>query len=79
VSWDIDRTAQAVQRARIAWLVAAGGWVCALVASTALALLMPLKTVQPYVIRVDNTTGIVDIVPMYAGRPRLAKRSRGTC
>jgi type IV secretion system protein VirB8 len=66
-SWDTDRAAQTIQRARIAWMVAAGGWVCAVIVSVALALLMPLKTVQPYVIRVDNSTGIVDIVPMYAG------------
>jgi type IV secretion system protein VirB8 len=73
VSWDIDRTAQTIQRARIAWGVAGAGWLCALAASAALALMMPLKTVEPYVIRVDNTTGIVDIVPMYAGRAEIGE------
>ncbi len=34
----------------------------------ALALLMPLKRVDPFVIRVDNATGVVDVVPVYAGR-----------
>ena len=28
----------------------------------AVAMLTPLKTVEPYVIRVDNSTGIVDVV-----------------
>jgi type IV secretion system protein VirB8 len=28
---------------------------------------MPLKRVDPFVIRVDNTTGIVDVVPAYDG------------
>jgi type IV secretion system protein VirB8 len=26
---------------------------------------MPLKTVRPFVVRVDNTTGVVDVVPGY--------------
>jgi len=72
-SWDIDRTAQTIQRARIAWIVATGGWVCAVLAGVAIALMMPLKTVEPYVIRVDNSTGIVDIVPMYAGRAEIGE------
>lgn len=72
-SWDIDRSAQTVQRLRIAWLVAIAGWGCAVSVSVALGLLMPLKTVEPYVIRVDNSTGIVDIVPMYAGRADISE------
>jgi type IV secretion system protein VirB8 len=31
-------------------------------------MLMPLKRVDPFVVRVDNSTGIVDVVPVYAGR-----------
>jgi type IV secretion system protein VirB8 len=72
-SWDIDRSAQTVQRMRIAWLVAIAGWGCAVSTCIALMLLMPLKTVEPYVIRVDNSTGIVDIVPMYAGRAEISE------
>ena len=73
VSWDIDRTAQAIRRARMAWVVAGAGWTCAVAVSVALALMMPLKTVEPYVIRVDNSTGIVDIVPMYAGHAEMGE------
>ena len=73
VSWDIDRTAQTIRRTRIAWIMAGAGWACAVAASVALALMMPLKTVEPYVIRVDNSTGIVDIVPMYAGRAEIGE------
>lgn len=72
-SWDIDRAAQAIGRARIAWGVAGLGWISAIAASVSLALLMPLKTVEPYVIRVDNSTGIVDIVPMYAGHAEMGE------
>jgi type IV secretion system protein VirB8 len=73
MSWDIDRAAQGIGRTRIAWAVAGLGWLCAIGASAALALMMPLKTVEPYVIRVDNSTGIVDIVPMYAGHAEMGE------
>jgi type IV secretion system protein VirB8 len=29
---------------------------------------MPLKRVEPFVIRVDNSTGVVDVVPVYTGQ-----------
>lgn len=66
-SWDADRVGQWRDRARTWCWVAGGGWVCAVAASAALAMLMPLKQVEPFVIRVDNTTGIVDVVPEYTG------------
>jgi type IV secretion system protein VirB8 len=67
-SWDADRVAMQRRSARIAWWVAGAGWVAALTVALALILLMPLKRVEPFVIRVDNTTGLVDVVPVYAGR-----------
>ena len=72
-SWEMDRAAQAIRRARVAWSMAVAGWVCAVLIAVCLALLMPLKTVEPYVIRVDNATGIVDIVPMYAGHAEIGE------
>ena len=66
-SWDADRAAQARRSARTAWWVAGAGWSCAVASAFALALLMPLKRVDPFVVRVDNSTGIVDVVPVYAG------------
>lgn len=66
-SWDSDRAAQTKRNARVAWLVAAAGWLCAMASAAALAILMPLKSVEPFVVRVDNSTGIVDVVPVYAG------------
>ena len=47
-------------------------------AIAALVLLMPLKRVEPFVIRVDNTTGVVDVVPVLAGEAEIPSRSRGT-
>jgi type IV secretion system protein VirB8 len=66
-SWDLDRIAQSRRSARVAWRTAAAGWLCAVASSGALLLLMPLKRVDPFVIRVDTSTGIVDVAPVYAG------------
>jgi type IV secretion system protein VirB8 len=67
-SWDADRIAQYRRSARTAWWVAGAGWLCAVATAMALVMLMPLKRVDPFVVRVDNSTGIVDVVPVYAGR-----------
>ena len=72
-SWDADRDAQRARAAVAAWRVAAAGWLCAVASSVALALLVPLKRVEPYLIRVDNTTGVVDVVPAYAGHAALGE------
>ncbi len=66
-SWDADRAAQLRRVARIAWWVAGAGWFCAVASSAAILLLMPLKRVEPFVVRVDSSTGVVDVVPVYAG------------
>jgi type IV secretion system protein VirB8 len=70
-SWDADRRALKIRSERIAWAVAAAGWLCAILATFALMLLTPLKRVEPFVVRVDNSTGIVDVVPVYAGSAEM--------
>lgn len=70
-SWDADKSASLGRSARTAWKVAGAGWVCAVTSCAALLALMPLKTVEPFLIRVDNSTGIVDVVPVYAGHVRM--------
>lgn len=72
-SWDADRLAQTVRSAAIAWRVAAAGWLCAIGCVAALVLLMPLKRVEPYLIRVDKTSGVVDVVPRFSGRTPLGR------
>jgi len=67
ISWDDDRVVESQRSTRVAWRVAAAGWVCAVTGGASLLLLMPLKRVEQLVIRVDNATGIVDVVPVYAG------------
>jgi type IV secretion system protein VirB8 len=66
-SWDADRIAERRRTTRLALAVAGAGWVTVLALAGALALLMPLKHVEPFVVRVDNSTGIVDVVPVYHG------------
>src|SRR6202166_4955104 len=66
-SWDADRVAMQRRAARQAWWVAGAGWICTMMLGLAIMLLMPLKRVEPFVIRVDNTTGLVDVVPVYVG------------
>jgi len=70
-SWDADRAAQGRRTLRIAWVMAGAGWLCALTVAAALMLLMPLKRVEPFVIRVNSTTGVVDVVPVFAGKVEM--------
>lgn len=61
-SWEIDRLTRIAKSERRAWIVAGASIVTTVLSLIALAAITPLKTVEPYVIRVDNTTGNVDIV-----------------
>jgi type IV secretion system protein VirB8 len=67
VSWDADRLRQGRRTVRLALGVASAGWLAVIVLAAALMLLMPLKRVEPFVVRVDNATGVVDVVPVYSG------------
>ncbi|TCM52616.1 type IV secretion system protein VirB8 [Rhizobium sp. PP-F2F-G48] len=60
--FDQDRLLRVERSARMAWGVAVAAGVIAALAVFSVAALTPLKTVEPFVIRVDNSTGIVDVV-----------------
>jgi type IV secretion system protein VirB8 len=66
-SWDADRRALECRSRRTAWIIASIAVFTTCMAIAALLLMVPLKRVEPYVIRVDNTTGVIDIVPPYVG------------
>ena len=51
--WDQDRLASALRSRRLAWTAAGAAALLATAATAAVALLAPLKTVEPFVIRVD--------------------------
>jgi type IV secretion system protein VirB8 len=60
--WEADEVARARRSEQRAWVVAATGMATGLAACVAVALLTPLKTVEPFVVRVDKNTGATDIV-----------------
>ena len=61
-SWDTSRTLQAERSERRAWMVAGAFGVGFLASCTVIAIMLPLKETTPYVVRVDNATGVPDIV-----------------
>lgn len=60
--WEASRTQSIEKSEQRAWYVAYGAVGVAVLSWLAIVLMMPLKETIPYVIRVDNTTGITDIV-----------------
>jgi type IV secretion system protein VirB8 len=66
--WDQDRAQAERRSARRAWLIAGVASAVALTAVAAVAALTPLKSVEPFVIRVDNASGVVDVVPALDGK-----------
>lgn len=70
-SWEQDRLASALRSKRLAWTVAACAGVLALAAVGAVAALTPLKTVEPFVVRVDRSTGAVDVMTGLKGADHL--------
>ena len=65
-SWADDRVAAAARLTRIAWIVAGATGSVAAALAIALVLLLPLKTVQPYVVTVDRQTGTVQLATTLA-------------
>jgi type IV secretion system protein VirB8 len=58
-SWNRDRVEALHKSQRTAWWVAIGAGTIAVLEAGALILLTPLKTVEPYTLLVDRTTGFV--------------------
>ncbi len=61
-TYDQDRVLKAERSKRTAWIVAGASMTGLGLALLAVAGLTPLKTVEPYVIRVDSSTGIVEVM-----------------
>jgi type IV secretion system protein VirB8 len=70
-SWDADREANRQQTLRTTQWAAGVGWLCALVACVAIVVMSPLKRTEPFVIRVDSATGVVDTVPVFVGSEQM--------
>jgi type IV secretion system protein VirB8 len=71
LSWESDRAQRARASERRAWWVAGTAAAIAVLSVLAVSGLTPLKQPVPVVIRVDNSTGIVDVVPTYTGSEGL--------
>lgn len=62
LSWETHRVLELERAKTTAWRIATVSTVVAFAAVMAVVGMTPLKTVKPFVIRVDNATGIVDVV-----------------
>lgn len=61
-SWNADHVRTVERSRRLAWGVAVFAGLLATVAVGAVAALSPLKTVEPFVVRVDRATGAVEVM-----------------
>lgn len=61
-SWETNKYNELEKSRKLAWMVATGAGVITFLSVIALAMLTPLKTAVPFVVRVDNATGAVDVV-----------------
>lgn len=62
LSYFVDLEQSREKSRKVAYIIAGVSVACVFIMAIAIAFLTPLKEVKPYVIRVDNTTGFVDIV-----------------
>lgn len=69
--WDRDRRQVEQRMLKLAWAIAGVAVLGLLVAVAAVAALTPLKRVEPYLVRVDASSGVVDVVPVYEGKAPL--------
>lgn len=62
MNWEVSRIEQIERSERRAWRIATIAVLSSAVLVVAIALMMPLKENTPYVVRVDNATGVPDII-----------------
>jgi len=61
LSWETSQVLEAYRSKRRAWFAASGLGLLLGLSVVSNVVMMPLKTVEPFVVRVDETTGVVDI------------------
>ncbi|RVT90297.1 virB8 family protein [Sphingomonas crocodyli] len=71
-SWDQDRIRSAYRSRKLAWIVAGIAGTLATAAVAAVVALAPLKTVEPFVITVDRTTGATQVATAITGEKPLS-------
>lgn len=65
-SWADERVEAERRARRLAWIVAGVAGTIAVLLAIAIVMLLPLKTVQPYVVTVDRQTGAVEMATTVA-------------
>ena len=61
-SWETDKVRELTQSRRTAWRVASAASLLAGLLGVAVVAMLPLKTVEPYVIKEDRSTGTVEVI-----------------
>lgn len=73
-SWETDEISRVKNSERRAWIVAGGASLIAVLAVAAVAMLTPMKTVEPFVVRVDKI-GASDVVTLLNERSITASEA----
>ncbi len=60
--WDVKFSQKVKKSEKTAWFVAISASIVALAEAIGISFILPLKTIEPYVITVDKSTGIVDVI-----------------
>ena len=71
VRWDADRERLRARSVRRAWAVALAACGLSALSVTAIVVMAPLKRVEPFLVRVDASTGVADVIPNYVGTADL--------
>ena len=66
-TYDGERVRSAARLQKIAWSIAGVSGICAIASLAAVVGMLPLRTVEVHVFRVDSATGVVDLVSPLKG------------
>ncbi|MBM7070730.1 Type IV secretory pathway component [Shewanella sp. 202IG2-18] len=74
--WDVELSSRIKQSELRAWRCCALLTFIAVLQGVALLCLLPLKSIEPFVIRVDNNTGLVDVVSTLTGSGKVKPQAQ---
>ncbi|WP_239480548.1 virB8 family protein [Parashewanella hymeniacidonis] len=74
--WDADISMQIKRSEKRAWRCCILLTLIAVLQGVGLLCLLPLKTIEPFVIRVDNNTGLVDVVSTLASQGQVKVKAQ---
>lgn len=75
-SWDAETSVAIKKSEQRAWRCCALLTLIAIMQGIGLLCLLPLKTIEPFVIRVDNNTGLVDVVSTLASQGQIKLKAQ---